>query len=84
MDDINEDMSIEGTEEEASQDEDKTDLNIATKEELMTIPGINERIAASIIKHREQNGQFKNFDELSKIKDLKRENIKTLQKWARI
>ena len=57
-------------------------LNSSTKEELMKIPGINETMADAIVKYREKNGPFENYDDLDKVKNLKREQIKTIKKWA--
>jgi competence protein ComEA len=64
--------------------EDRINLNMATKEELMTIPGINEKAAEAVINYREKNGHYRDVKELSNLKDVKRENIKTLQKWTMV
>lgn len=46
------------------------DLNIATPAILSYISGINSSIAENIVKYREENGRFKNRNELLKVKRL--------------
>lgn len=61
----------------------KINLNKATKEELMTLPGVGASRAESIIQYRNENGGFKSIDEImliSGIKDGLFEKIKDLIK----
>lgn len=46
------------------------DLNIATPAILAYISGINYSIAENIVKYRDENGKFKNRNELLKVKRL--------------
>ncbi len=45
----------------------KVDLNTATAEELMTLPGIGEKRAAAIIADRETNGPFRVPEDLTRV-----------------
>lgn len=49
----------------------KVDLNRASKEELMTLSGVGESRAESIIKYREQNGGFQTIEDIMKVSGIK-------------
>ncbi len=42
-------------------------INNATKEELMTLPGIGESKAKSIISYREENGKYKTIEDIKNV-----------------
>ena len=51
--------------------ESKVDLNKATKEQLMELPGIGESKAEDIMAYREENGGFRSTEEIMNIKGIK-------------
>lgn len=48
----------------------KVDLNTATAEELMTLPGIGEKRAEDIIADREANGPFRIPEDLTRVNGI--------------
>jgi competence ComEA-like helix-hairpin-helix protein len=46
------------------------DLNKASVEELMQIPGVTLRVASAIVAHRKKNGKFASVSELEKVKGV--------------
>lgn len=74
---INNDACIETEENNKNE---KININTASKEQLMTIPGIGDSKAESIIEYREETGNFKTIEDIksvSGIGDSLFEEIKT-------
>ncbi len=55
----------------AQGESDRVNINRATKEELMTLPGIGESKAVSIISYRDANGAFKKIEDIMNITGIK-------------
>ncbi|EJO5346420.1 helix-hairpin-helix domain-containing protein [Clostridium botulinum] len=74
-----------GAETKSSIDTDgKIDLNSASKEELKTIPGIGNVTAEKIIDYRENEGEFKKFEDLKAIGRIGEKTIEKIKEKAEI
>ena len=49
----------------------RININKASKEELMTLSGVGESRAESIIKYREQHGAFQSIEEIMQVSGIK-------------
>lgn len=58
------------TNDNGSSTNEKISINKATKEELMNISGIGESRALDIINYRNENGLFKNIEELKQVSGI--------------
>lgn len=58
------------TAENKEQTQQKVSINKATKEELMTLPGVGESKAKDIIDYREKNGPFTTIEDLKNVSGI--------------
>ena len=57
--------------ETANDSDGRIDLNLATGAELMTLPGIGQAKADSIVRYREKNGAFSSIEEIKQVEGIK-------------
>lgn len=57
--------------ETANDSDGRIDLNLATVAELMTLPGIGQAKADSIVRYREKNGAFSSIEEIKQVEGVK-------------
>ena len=62
----------------------KVNINLATKEELMTLTGIGEAKADSILAYREEHGAFQSIEELKEIRGIKDGVFQKVKDWITI
>ena len=48
----------------------KININTATAQQLTSLPGIGQAKAEAIVKYREENGPFKQVDDLTKVNGI--------------
>lgn len=56
----------------------RVNINTATKEELMTLPGIGEELAQRIINYRQTHGDFQSVADLSFVEGLGQKRIEAI------
>jgi comEA protein len=54
-------------------------INTATKEELVSLPGIGPTLAERIILHREQSGRFTSIEHLKDVKGISKKKLEKLR-----
>lgn len=55
------------------------DVNLASREELVLVPGIGEKTAGKIIEARAQRGTFSRLEELMAVKGIKEKRLEKLR-----
>lgn len=54
-------------------------INTASAEQLMMLPGIGEKTANAIIAYRQAHGNFKTVDELARVKGIGMKKVNSLR-----
>ncbi|MGN8645542.1 helix-hairpin-helix domain-containing protein [Gracilibacillus sp. HCP3S3_G5_1] len=71
--------------EQAIENEDqKVKVNIASMEEIQTIPGIGEVKATAIIEYRETYGRFEKLEDLTKVSGIGQKTVEQMEEYVRI
>ncbi len=60
------------------------DINTATKEQLMAVPGIGENYADRIMAYREEYGDFESLDELLNIQGIGEKRLETFSEYLAV
>jgi hypothetical protein len=60
------------------------DINLATEEELTLVPGVGERLAALIVRHRLAQGEIASLSELVAIPGIKDKKLSQLKKYLEV
>ncbi len=65
-------------------DDGKININIASKEKLMEIPGIGETKAIAIINHRETKGNFNTIEDIMNIDGIKEGTFNKIKDYIKV
>ncbi len=60
------------------------DVNTATKEQLMAVPGIGETYADRIINYREEYGDFDSLDELLTVQGIGEKRLESFSEYLAV
>lgn len=66
------------TRESAPDHDNRVNINTATEEELMTLPGIGEVYARRILDYRKKNGSFSSVDQLLNVPGIGEKRLEAL------
>jgi competence protein ComEA len=57
----------------------KVDINTASVEQLTSLPGVGEKLAARIVEYREKSGGFKSPQELMNVRGVGEKNFQKIE-----
>jgi len=62
----------------------KVNINTASSQKLIALPGVGEEIAKRIIAYREKEGKFKRIEELMKVKGIGKKTFEKLKDYITV
>ena len=62
----------------------RVNINTASVEELMEIPGIGESKAKKIIEYREKNGKFESIEDIMNVSGIKENSFRKMQEYITV
>jgi len=62
----------------------KVNINTASIEELVTLPGVGPTLAGRIVEYREKTGQFASVEELLNVKGIGEKNFEKIAEWLTV
>lgn len=62
----------------------RVNINVATIEELMTLPGIGQTRAEQIVAYRQKNGSFSSIEEICKVSGIKDKTFQQLKEYISV
>ena len=62
----------------------RVNINTASVEELMEIPGIGESKAKKIIEYREKNGKFESIEDIMNVSGIKENSFRKMQDYITV
>jgi len=77
-DDDNEDNTLTDTG-SASSKKEKININVATADELATLPGIGNAIAESIVEYRKNKGRFNKIEDIMNVPGIKEKRFEQIR-----
>ncbi len=60
----------------------RININTATPAELIALPGIGAAMAQRLVAYREQNGKFRRWEDLAKVKGIGKRKLEALKDWV--
>lgn len=60
------------------------DLNRATAEDLVRLPGVGPRLAGRLISYREKHGPFRSVEELTRIRGIGPVKVRAIRAFLRV
>lgn len=62
----------------------RLDINVATKSQLMDLPGVGETLADRIIAYRNEHGSFASTDDLQNVEGIGEKKLQAIVEWIKV